>query len=113
MAYHYIGALLVVYPDGTLLGIVTERDLAYALHKFGARAYDIPVEDIMSKAVISCDSNTSVARAVELMLNNEIRHLPVKDGELLKGVISMRDVMGDRLVELELENETLRELMAA
>ena len=47
--------------------------LAYALHKFGASACDIQIDELMSENVISCASDTSIAKAVEIMLENEIR----------------------------------------
>lgn len=111
MAYHYIGALLVIDQDGEPKGIVTERDIAFAVHKFGTEVCEMKVEALMSPSIHTCTSETTIAEAVEIMVEHEIRHLPVKDGDLLKGLISMRDVMNDRLVELELENKTLRELM--
>jgi CBS domain-containing protein len=46
------------------------------------------------------------------MDSHRIRHLPVTDAQGLVGIISMRDVVNNRLVELEIENETIRAQLA-
>ena len=71
---------------------MTERDLVYALSG-GSKTFESKtVKDVMTKKLIFTCPDTSNSEAKQLMLENQIRHLPVFSGEHLVGIISMRDV---------------------
>ena len=103
-----IGDLIVTEPDGALVGIISERDLAYGLataDEFYPRKL---VGKLMSRDVVTCTPECSIDDAENLMFVHNIRHLPVLDGRKLVGIVSMRDFPNHRVKRLTTENEHLR-----
>jgi len=94
-----IGALMICrsgteshLSKSSILGILTERDLVYALSG-GPKTFESKtVKDVMTRKLIHTCPETTNSDAKELMLSNQIRHLPVFSDEHLVGIISMRDV---------------------
>ncbi len=86
-----VGVALVV-RDTKAVGLVSERDVVRALAD-GHDVDDDRVEDIMTFAVVAIDSHEAISAAAEQMLDGEIRHLLVSDGDKSLGVISIRDVL--------------------
>jgi CBS domain-containing protein len=90
MGMQGVGAVLVM-KQGRLEGIFTERDLVRALsHDIGASSQ--PVAQWMTPNPVTVGPETSVERALEIMLAGKFRHLPVTDGEQVVGVVSIRDL---------------------
>lgn len=89
-----VGALLVM-QDSELLGIISERDYAREVILKGRASKETRVKDIMSSNVISVPSTEGVQASLGVMTNNRIRHLPVVDGGVVQGVISMGDLVKD------------------
>lgn len=89
-----VGALLVM-QDTELLGIISERDYAREVILKGRASKETRVKDIMSSNVISVPSTEGVQASLGVMTNNRIRHLPVVDGGVVQGVISMGDLVKD------------------
>ena len=94
-----IGALMISKSSSgehlsksSVVGILTERDLVYALSGGSKKLESKTVKDVMTRKLIFTCPDTSNAEAKKLMLKNQIRHLPVFSGEHLVGIISMRDV---------------------
>ena len=107
-----IGALPVV-EDGRIVGIISERDIVYGLIDHGAEVLDKPVSELMTRHPFTCSPQAGVKEAMRLMAMKRIRHLPVvKDGKLA-GIISIGDVMKNRLDELELEGHVLHDYIVA
>jgi CBS domain-containing protein len=99
MAEYNVGALLVFNPDGSVAGIVSERDFARKLDVLGRGAQDTPVRDIMTGKVLYVESNQSLEDCMALMSDKSVRHLPVfEDGKLL-GLLSIRDVLRGIITE--------------
>ena len=94
-------------------GILSERDLAYGLATHASRLPTIPISDLMTKAVIVCSPEDSVTDVMKLMTQRRIRHLPVKDGDRLVGIISIGDILKHRLEELQVEADVLRDYAVA
>ena len=92
-----IGALLVYCSDTNdqqdLEGILTERDVIELIAKKGREALKNEVKEIMSKNIISVTPQCTKLDALDLMMENQIRHLAVMDEEKLVGVLSMRDLI--------------------
>ena len=92
-----IGALLVYCSDSNdpqdLEGIVTERDVIELIARKGKDALNNEVKEIMSKSIISVTPLCTKMEALDLMMENQIRHLAVMDKEKLVGVLSMRDLI--------------------
>jgi len=94
-----IGALMISesgsedhLSKSSVVGILTERDLVYALSGGSKTLESKTVKDVMTRKLIFTCPDTSNSEAKKLMLENQIRHLPVFSGEHLVGIISMRDV---------------------
>jgi CBS domain-containing protein len=108
-----VGALVVSDDGVSLDGIISERDIAFGLAAHGAGLYAIPVADLMTRSVITCLPRDSIADVMAVMTQRRIRHLPVREGNRLIGVISIGDVLKHRLGELELEANVLRDYAIA
>lgn len=92
MADKNIGALVVV-DDGSVTGIVSERDYARKVVLEGKDSKDTLVSEIMTPGPITVTTETTVGSCMELMTDNRFRHLPVLDAESLVGVVSIGDVV--------------------
>jgi CBS domain-containing protein len=92
MAKHNIGALLVMTED-EIKGIVSERDCIRKVDVIGKNARDTRVSDIMTSSVITVDANQPLEECMSLMIDKNIRHLPVCEGKELLGLVSVRDVL--------------------
>ena len=108
-----IGAMVVSNDGRALDGIISERDIAYGLATLGSRLYEVPVAELMTRAVITCSANDSIADVTRVMTQRRIRHLPVQDGDELAGIISIGDVLKHRLDEMQLEASVLRDYAIA
>jgi len=108
-----IGALVVSTDGNSIDGIVSERDLAYGLATYGSRLPTISISELMTKAVVVCSPEDSVTDVMKLMTRRRIRHVPVKDGDQLVGIISIGDVLKHRLEELQVEADVLRDYAMA
>jgi CBS domain-containing protein len=97
MVTENIGALVVtdvVLTEGsTVVGMISERDLMRALVTSGQDIMKMPVEKLMSKKLISCGPDDSLADVMEKMDRHGIRHVPVLEEHTLVGVLSVRDVI--------------------
>jgi len=89
-----IGSVMVVDKEGHMAGIITERDILFAVTK-SLVGKDVPVTSIMSKTSLMASPNEGLVTAVDRMIKGGVRRLPVidKDGKPL-GMVSMRDAMG-------------------
>mgnify|MGYP001770730667 CR=1 FL=1 len=86
--------LLVVIHGGSMIGVVSERDVVRAI----ANGVDLksPVESIATRNVVTINVNEPMHKAAELMHVNNIRHLVVVDNEGRPiGVVSVRDIVGE------------------
>ena len=109
LADRKIGALVVTGAGGRITGIVSERDVVRAFARHGATALQLPLNDVMTRKVVTCGPKDSIASLMELMTAGKFRHLPVVDDDKLSGIISIGDVVKLRLAELEYEQTALRD----
>ena len=86
-----IGAALVRGPHG-LIGLVSERDVVCALAD-GVDPDRATVETIMNEDLLTIGPNDDLLEAVHLMLDAEVRHLPVMEDGVAGGMISARDAL--------------------
>lgn len=108
-----IGALPVVDDRGKLVGIFSERDLVALIARRGAAGLTASVDEAMTKTVLTMTCNDSVKDLERLMNTRKIRHVPILDGETLKAIVSIRDVVKYRLQSVELEKNVLRDVALA
>ncbi len=106
LAQHNIGALIVSSDGSAVDGIVSERDVVRRLHT-DAAVLDGPVRAIMTSTVHTCDTGTSLDELMSLMTEHRIRHVPVVADGQLTGIISIGDVVKNRIGELEFERDQL------
>lgn len=109
---HNVGALVVV-EDGSVKGIVSERDVVRQLAKDGPAALDRPVRDVMSAPVETCAPDTDLVAVMALMTDRRIRHVPVVDVDHMVGIVSIGDVVKSRLEQLERDRKELLEYVSA
>ena len=108
-----IGALVVTSDGATPLGIVSERDIVYGLAERGAELLDLTVGDVMMREVITCTPQDSIKQVMAKMTRGRIRHLPVLENGRLCGIVSIGDVVKNRLEEIEMEATVLRDAYIA
>jgi CBS domain-containing protein len=109
MATHRIGAVVIRGPGGRLAGILSERDIVRALASDSAAALDLPVGQVMTRNVATCSESDSCATIMERMTTGKFRHLPVVEKDELVGLISIGDVVKQRVEEIERESEAMRD----
>ncbi len=108
-----IGAILVCDASGKVLGVISERDIIRGVAVNGERALEMQVRDLMTSEVIACKPTDTVAEVMKMMTVQRFRHMPViEDGEL-KGMISIGDVVKNRIEETEMEARALRNYVLA
>ena len=100
LAEHNVGAMVVVGPEG-IAGIVSERDVVRRLNDQGPALLSKPVSEIMTKLVATCTPEDSVDHLSALMTERRIRHVPVLVNGKLAGIVSIGDVVKNRMQELE------------
>ena len=94
MADHNTGALLVM-SGGRVDGILSERDCVRRVELHGRTSKDTKVTDIMTSKVLYAQVNQTIEECVAIMIDKNIRHLPVFDGDELIGLISVRDALNE------------------
>jgi CBS domain-containing protein len=92
MAEHNIGALLVMSGD-EINGIVSERDCIRKVDVLGRNARETKIGEIMTSQVITVEADQPLEDCMGLMIDKNIRHLPVCEGKKLLGLLSVRDVL--------------------
>jgi CBS domain-containing protein len=107
LAEHNIGAMVVLAADGSVAGIVSERDVVRGLNDHGAALLSRPVADIMTAEVFTCDPEDSVDSLTVLMTERRIRHVPVVTDGRLTGIVSIGDVVKSRIKKLEEDQQQL------
>ena len=107
-----IGAA-VVADAGAVVGVVSERDILYAVAERGVDCLQALVRDLMTADVVTCTPDTSLDEVMASMTRRRIRHLPVLDGGALAGLVSIGDAVKGRLESIEREATQLREYIQA
>ena len=108
LAMHNIGAMVVVSSDG-VVGIVSERDVVRKLHEHGVDLLRLPVSQIMTTMVATCSPTDTVDHLTALMTTKRVRHIPVVENDRLVGIVSIGDIVKQRMEELESEQRALQD----
>jgi len=107
LAEHKVGALVVSTDGSTLSGVVSERDVARALHRRPGDLLQASVGEIMTADVTTAAPQDSVERLMQLMTEQRIRHVPILAEDRLIGVVSIGDIVKSHIDDLESERESL------
>jgi CBS domain-containing protein len=107
LAEHNIGALIVTDADGEIVGIVSERDIVRALPQRGPEVLNAEVSEIMTSPLVTATPHTDVVDAMRSMTDKRVRHLPVLDDGELVGIVSIGDIVKNRIDELQAATDQL------
>jgi CBS domain-containing protein len=102
------GALVVTDDESKILGIITERDIARGLKRFGRDVVDKPLRDLMTVNVVTVEMDEPLSTVLELMDRYQIHYVPVTERGSLGGIINMLDLVKYRLAEMESEANALK-----
>ena len=107
-----IGAVVVADVQGSVLGLLSERDIVRAIRNRGTAALTDAVTMHMTR-VVTTTEDECIHVAMEKMTNERVRHLPVISHEGLVGLVSIGDLVKYRLAECEYEHKAMREYIAS
>ena len=109
-----IGSLVVSENGTNLAGILSDRDILDAIADHGIDVLGESVRSVMTEKVFTCSRDDRVSAIMALMTNRRIRHIPVveKDGRLC-GMVSIGDVVKQRLDDIQGEADALREYVTS
>ena len=93
---------MVLNGGGRLVGILSERDIVRTMADVGSAVLQLPVAQVMTCNVSTCDVNDSISSVMDRMTKGKFRHMPVLDKDRLAGLVSIGDV-------LKWQIETIRE----
>ena len=107
-----IGAIVVSNDGDGVDGILSERDIVAALAEQGTNLLSRSVDDVMTHGVATRDPGDTVGELMAEMTNRRIRHFPVVSEGRLCGIVSIGDLVKNRLDEVEFEAKSLRSFIA-
>ena len=114
LARKRIGALVVRDRNGSLAGILSERDVVRAVAEESVSALARPVSAYMTREVATCTELDTVQELMEMMTQGRFRHVPVLDGNgQMCGLVSIGDVVKMHIEETMREAASLRQYIAA
>jgi CBS domain-containing protein len=107
MMEHRIGSLVVTEGD-SLIGILSERDLLTVLHDKNAMWIPMTAGLAMTKNPITCHPDNTLEEVMQMMVDHNIRHLPVVYEGGLEGMLSITDIVEELLKKAQFENKLLK-----
>jgi len=113
LTQHRIGAALVTEANGTVTGIVSERDIVRAMAGVGEPVMNMTAAQLMTRILHTVTPASTVQQALQMMTEHRVRHLPVLDAQgALVGLVSIGDLVKARIAEAEHEAEELKTYVA-
>ncbi len=112
MKQHDIGCVMVMVDDH-LAGILSERDYARKMILSGRTSHDTPVKEIMTSDVVCTTPESSVDECLGLINKHGFRHLPVKDGDRVVGMVSSGDLISCIIREQQSTIDHLQQYIAS
>ncbi len=108
-----IGAAPVIDHEGRLAGIISERDIIRAMSQHAEAVLTLPAEHLMTRDVRTCTSESELVELMQEMTLRRIRHLPVIQDGKLHGIVSIGDVVKQRLEEIQSEVDDLKRYISS
>lgn len=109
LAAKRIGSIVIVGARGEVVGIVSERDIIRELAHRGSACLTEPVEDTMTRQVVTCAETDTLDELMAMMTARRFRHLPVVTDGALVGIVSIGDVVKHHVAEVEMEATAMRD----
>jgi CBS domain-containing protein len=110
LQHEKVGALVVSKDGDALDGIISERDISNGVALHGPNIESLLASDLMTREVITCSSDDRISDVAKVMTERRIRHVPVRNGAKIIGMISIGDILKHRLDEVILETRVLRDI---
>ena len=107
LAEHRIGAVVVSGDGAAVHGIVSERDIVRHLHSTGADIIGGPVSAIMTSEVRTAGMDSDLDELESTMTEHRIRHVPIVVDGQLAAIVSIGDVVKNRISSLQAERDQL------
>lgn len=107
MVHEDIGSL-VVLENGKLVGMLTFREILAAIHRNDGKVADQKVEDAYARNALVLTPELDVYEMRQKMLDSHTRYVPVMEGDVLMGVLSLFDVAKSMIQAQKLENQLLK-----
>ena len=103
-----VGSMPVLNKDNNVVGIISERDLSQFIYaeRFNS---NLPISQIMTKELVTCDLNTSVTELMDEMTEKKIRHILIMEDKKLLGIVSIGDVVNHLIDKIKEENKSLKD----
>jgi CBS domain-containing protein len=103
-----IGSMPVLNKNNNVVGIISERDLSQLIYteRFNS---NLPISQIMTKELVTCDLNTSVTELMDEMTEKKIRHILIMEDKKLLGIVSIGDVVNHVIDKIKEENKSLKD----
>ena len=103
-----VGCMPVLDKNENVIGILSERDLSKSIYtdKFNLT---MPITNLMTKNLVTCDLNTSVTELMNEMTEKKIRHILIMDANKLLGIVSIGDVVNHLINKIKEENKNLKD----
>lgn len=108
LAEKRVGAVLVIDAQQNLTGILSERDIVRSLATHPEGTLELTAAQLMTAQPKTASPTTAVAVAMEMMTDGHLRHLPIIEGGILTGLVSIGDVVKARIEQTLHEVESLR-----
>ena len=112
LAKFKIGALIVSNTGTDVQGILSERDIVRELGNRGTGCLKDTVASVMTSKIVSATKKDTAEMVLNTMTMGRFRHMPVMEGDVMIGLISIGDVVGARLREVSSEKEALEGMIA-
>lgn len=103
-----IGSLLVLNDDGSLAGIITERDFLHNVAKYPDTWETVRIGDVMIKKVLSATADETLDEVMSRMTKQRVRHMPVVESNKVIGILSIGDIIFASLDETTFQNELMK-----
>lgn len=108
---HNIGALPVCSTDGTLKGLITDRDIVLRCVAAQQDPEETSVREIMTKGIVSLNPNDDARVASRIMAEEQVRRLPVLSDGKVVGMVSLGDLAKTQAYDME-ASKALSEISA-
>ena len=103
-----VGSMPVLDKNNNVIGIISERDLSQFIYaeRFNQ---NLPVTQIMTRKLVTCDLNSSVTELMDEMTEKKIRHILIMEDKKLLGIVSIGDVVNHLIEKIKEENKSLKD----